>query len=298
LQENENWDGMKEYLLANPDFAAYEAWNQYQKKGEYPWWYEDVFSGEGAALGARGLQRPPSQPTSVADVLRRPYDAPGTGDNRLGASRLGRGAGEMGADWSTNWDEYRAFGDDYNAKRQYMLDHPEFAEYYIGRYGEDSAWWLEGSGGGRRARSSGSYQGSSYAPGDWSANWDEYQALGEDWDAKKQYMLDNPAFAKYYKDRYGNAWWENESTGRGPFVPRSYGGGGGGGSPWLGGGGSGGGGGGYAPRVDPRYMDRSLWESPGQQRQWIPYSNPTPDWLRAGDRLAPDPIRKWIPPRF
>jgi hypothetical protein len=36
----------------------------------------------------------------------------------------------------------------------------------------------------------------------------------------------------------------------------------------------------------------------GQQRQWIPYSNPTPDWLRAGDRLAPDPIRKWQRPKF
>jgi hypothetical protein len=283
-----------------------------------------------------------SQPGSVADVLRRPYEA-GQEPSRL--ARVGReatlrGQGQMagvnppaepslgggnltaedwalenkkfadyqtggGGQWGPHYDALDALGDDFNAKRQYMLDHPEFAEYEAARilrkYGDNVPWWLEDYSkryGSSKRFGKGSYGRDGGSGSEWSLNWDEYQGLGEDWDAKKQYMLDNPAFAKYYKDKYGNAWWEDDGTGtvlRRAFVPWVGGGGGGGGSPWLGGGG--GGGGGYAPRVDPRYMDRSLWDAP-EYRPWIPYSDPTPEWLRAGDRLAPEPIRKWQRPRY
>jgi hypothetical protein len=266
----------------------------------------------GTGIAAQGLQRPPSQPTSVADVLRRPYDAPGTGDN-MGSrlARVGReatnqsgGMGGSGNQWGPHYDALDALEGDFNAKRQYMLDHPEFAEYEAARilrkYGDNVPWWLEDYSkryGSSKRFGKGSYGSDGGSGSEWATNWDEYQGLGEDWDAKKQYMLDNPAFAKYYKDKYGNAWWEDDGTGTGmrrAFVPWGGGGGGGGGSPWLGGGG---GGGGYAPSVNPRYLDRSLWDAP-DNRQWIPYSNPTPDWLRAGDRLAPEPIRKWQRPRY
>lgn len=279
---SKDWDGQKAWLVENPEFARLEADRKFAKDGEYPWWYDDVLGGEGAAVGAQGMKRPPSQPNSVADVLRQPYDAPGTGDNK-GASKGGgaskgssggSGGGGGGNAYSDNWDEYKALGDDNDAKRQYMLDHPEFAEYYVGKYGEDSAWWL-GEGGSDGA--------------EWSTNWDEYGALGDDYNAKKQYMLDNPEFAAYYKNKYGSAWWEGGGG-------RSGGYGGGGGSPWLGGGG-GGGGGGYAPRIDPRYMDRNLQDLRNVQQRWRP-DYPNTDWLRAGDRIQPDPIRKWQAPRW
>ena len=103
-----------------------------------------------------------------------------------------------------------------------MQSHPEFAAYYKGRYG--NAWW-EGD-------SSGAGSG-----GDWSASWDGYRALGDDYTAKRQYMLDNPEFAAYYKGKYGEEgetmWWEHALTDSAQAYSAwrggSYGGGGGGG---------------------------------------------------------------------
>jgi len=57
--------------------------------------------------------------------------------------------------WSKNWDEYNGLGDDYDAKRKYLQDNPEFAAYLESRYGKDGAWWKReykgrsGGGGGR-----------------------------------------------------------------------------------------------------------------------------------------------------
>lgn len=282
FNDTKDWDGQKEWLLDHPEFARMEADRKFDKDGEYPWWYEDIF-GEGGVQGAAGLKRPPSQPNSTADVLRRPYDAPGTGDNPGALGQGRKGAAALGEDYSTNWDEYRALGEDWDAKKKYMQEHPEFAKYYKGRYGKDAAWWEEGNTGGKGSDA-------------WDTNWDEYNALGDDFTAKKQYMLDHPEFAAYYKARYDNAWWEETYGGSGYFR-RSYGGG----YRSYGGGGGGGGGGGYSNpiRIDPRQMDRSLWEGPRfPQRPWVPYSNVNPDWLMAGRDLQPEPIRKWQPPRW
>ncbi len=107
--------------------------------------------------------------------------------------------------YADNWTEYKALGDDNKAKRQYMLDNPEFADYYGEKY--DNRWWEE--------------SGPGTSGGQWGDEWDAYKALGNSAE-KAQYMRDNPEFAAMYKDKYGSAWWENYKGGRG--------GGGGGGS--------------------------------------------------------------------
>jgi len=82
--------------------------------------------------------------------------------------------------YNQNWNEYNGLGDDYDAKRKYLQEHPEFAAYLAARYkgkGYD-AWWLKerkqggrsyGGGGGRRGGGGGgrrSYGGG--APTDYS----------------------------------------------------------------------------------------------------------------------------------
>jgi hypothetical protein len=329
-----DWDGQKAWLAEHPEWARMQADTINAKYGEYPWWYDDVLGGTGAAASAYSGPSYDSQPNSVADVLRKPYDAPVRGKG-LGAV----GGGDSGGDWSTSWDEYKALGKDNDAKRQYMLDHPEFAAYYVERYGDDSAWWLKGGGGsgwknygkgggGSRYGSSGAFSaewdayhaaedGRQYLidhpefaeeylrfiqekdpeatawwlEADWSADWDAYTKLGDN-AAKMQYMVDHPEFAEMYKGKYG-AWWENGGGGARSYSSYSYGGGGGGG-----------GGGGEIGRysrlsVDPRRLDYNLMRGQQQQqRPWIPYSNPQPDWLRAGEQLRPDFIRKWMPPKL
>lgn len=243
-----------------------------------------------------------------------------------GASSIGRSASSMTAQdwanqnekfvtgggaegWGAHYDALDALGDDFGAKRQYMLDNPEFAAYEAARlkqkYNDAVPWWLEeyGRGGykgyGRDYRDYG--RGGGSGGNQWSRNYDEYEALGDDYDAKRQYMLDHPEFAAYelqrIKAKYGELpWWAK------PYTPRSGGGGYGGYS--YGGGGGGGGGSRTAPfpegmpQVAPRFMDQRLWQAPGQGRPWVPYSNPSPDWLRAGDRLRPDMPRKWQRPKF
>lgn len=104
------------------------------------------------------------------------------------------------AQWGPYWDQYRALGEDWEAKRQFMLDHPEFAAYYISLYGEDSAWWLDERKGARpRADSQGR---------PWSEYWDEYFSL-PDTAAKAAYLRANPEFAAYYREHYsdGEDWW-------------------------------------------------------------------------------------------
>lgn len=128
---------------------------------------------------------------------------------------------------------------------------------------------------------------------EWSLNWDEYQALGEDWAGKKAYMLAHPEFAAYYKDRYGNAWWEEAGGGSG-FA--------GGGRAYYGGGGGYSGGdvvyeGGVDTYVNPQYINPSLWKGPMRQG-WRPPTNNAWQWLQSAQMIGPDPIRKWQPPRW
>jgi hypothetical protein len=116
----------------------------------------------------------------------------------------------------------------------------------------------------------------------WAEYWDEYRALGEDWDAKKAYMQANPEFAAYYIAKYGDeaAWWadENQTGGRGFWQNvGGYGGGSGGGTfvnarPWL-----------------------------DEYRRMQGYRAPVDDswrWLQAGESLAPSPqVDDWRPRR-
>lgn len=122
----------------------------------------------------------------------------------------GGGGGGGGKGTSAAWDAYHAAED----KGEYLRTHPEFEKIYIdyilSKGGEVDYWWKGGEGG---TGGSGSQQ--------WSKFWDAYNAYGEDWEAKKQFMLDNPEFAKYYADRYGNTWWLNQRTAR-TFTPFSY----------------------------------------------------------------------------
>lgn len=68
-----------------------------------------------------------------------------------------------GRPWSEYWDEYRAFGDDYAKKAEYLRSHPEFAAYYKARYLDENeeAWWERAYTSGAQAYSSwrGGYYG-------------------------------------------------------------------------------------------------------------------------------------------
>lgn len=68
-----------------------------------------------------------------------------------------------GRPWSEYWDEYRAFGDDYAKKGEYLRSHPEFAAYYKARYLDENeeAWWERAYTSGAQAYSSwrGGYYG-------------------------------------------------------------------------------------------------------------------------------------------
>lgn len=92
----------------------------------------------------------------------------GAGGGYAGGSK-GGGGGAPSA-FSGNWDEYRALTD-WADKYAYMQSHPEFAKYYEGKYGADSAWWKNYVPAGQRtARAGGgggggfSYGGGGYSP--------------------------------------------------------------------------------------------------------------------------------------
>lgn len=109
---------------------------------------------------------------------------------------------------------------------------------------------------------------------------------GYPWDGtseeKRAYLLAHPSLAAYWKDKYGNAWWESE--------PKVYSR-----SAW----GSGGGRTTYPPDIRARFMDPSLWRLSNDDT--LPkYRAPvdrTRDWLLAGRELRPDALRAWMPRR-
>ena len=111
---------------------------------------------------------------------------------------------------------------------------------------------------------------------------------------KSQYYKDNPSLSPFFDWWYGNL---PKTVGVAATTRAGYSFGGGGGG-W-----GGGGGGGkwqprmYPPRIDPRYMDRELEVSAASLRRWRPADNQIDlSWLRAGDRIGPDAIRKWRAP--
>lgn len=117
-----------------------------------------------------------------------------------------------------HWDAYNKLPNGTGAKGEYMRNNPDFAAYYLEKYPDNGAWWNEegsGSGSGKGSGKGGSNYTGDASDAQISKWWDEYRALGEDWDAKKQYMLDNPEFAAYYKSRGYGAWWEDDGTGSG-----------------------------------------------------------------------------------
>jgi len=101
---------------------------------------------------------------------------------------------------------------------------------------------------------------------------------------KRAYLLAHPALAAYWKDKFGDAWWEKEAK---VYSPRSWSGGGGGGG-WSA----------SPPDVRQRYMDPGLWQL--SDRDLPEYRAPidnTSRWLNAGDRLLPGVLREWTPRR-
>lgn len=115
----------------------------------------------------------------------------------------------------------------------------------------------------------------------WSEHWDAYRAIdADDWEAKRQYMLDNPEFAKYWKERYGTAWWE-EWTERTPREWVNYGGGGYGGG--------GGGRGRLAAPGSPPYSYMNRYD----QVRITPYERRISgdEWRRFLEE--PPPLTKW-----
>lgn len=119
--------------------------------------------------------------------------------------------------------------------------------------------------------------------------WQVVAGYRRGWDkaTKAAYYRQNAQLSPFFDWWYGNL---DEQPSVSPYanVGRAWSGGGGGG--WSGGGG-------WRPQVRmpevwAREMDRSLWNTDTSRYAYQP---PRVDlsWLRAGDRVGPEPIRKW-----
>jgi hypothetical protein len=134
----------------------------------------------------------------------------------------------------------------------------------------------------------------------WGKYWDEYNALGDNWQAKYEYMMANPEFAAYYINKYGkDAWFLNYGKSRTSAsygAYRSYYGGyRGGGSSWE-----------YPKNLDRgtpqhyrnmRAREFPYWLMPKREDmpRWTPPRS-TRSWMEAGARLRPDKLSKWRSP--
>jgi len=203
--------------------------------------------------------RPVGQTSAGRVDSATPTDKEQATDKKAGTGKV-TGADSEGRAWSEYWDEYRAFGDDYAKKGEYLRSHPEFAEYYKARYldeGEEAWWERDGGGGTGGAGGKTDSQGKS-----WSKYWEEYKGFGDDTTKKRAYLLANPEFAAYYKARYleegEQGWWEVPAGGT-----QAY-------SSWRGGYYGGGGGGGYSSYEKPKYIDRGTPAQAYMYRQY-PY---------------------------
>lgn len=121
--------------------------------------------------------------------------------------------------------------------------------------------------------------------------WQVVAGYRRGWDkaTKAAYYRQNAQLSPFFDWWYGNL---DEQPSVSPYanVGRAWSGGGGGGGGWSGGGG-------WRPQVRmpevwAREMDRSLWNTDTSRYAYQP---PRVDlsWLRAGDRVGPEPIRKW-----
>ena len=247
-----------------------------------------------------GLQRPPLPSEVTPDAIAEQRDRSSAEEQEYWETRQ-----TVKAKWSAHWDAYKALGDDYDAKRRYMAENPDFEEHYLATVRDQdgnpvNAWWKDGKGGGGK----GSGADSDGKP--WGEYWDEYFDL-PDSAAKAEYLRNNPEFAAYYAKNYsdGERWWENYGRGGSGYSRRYYGRGGGGG--WSSGG-----------YDKPSYIDRgtpqhyyNLMARPQEMRRdlqvwpdrfpqsWQP-QNINYGWLGAGDRIAPDPRQQnriWRAPR-
>lgn len=118
--------------------------------------------------------------------------------------------------------------------------------------------------------------------------WEVVGAYRRGWDktTKKAFYQQNPQLSPFFDWWYGNL--PQQAS---PYanVGRRFGGGGGGG------------GRGYSSnyrmrlRVDPRYMDRNLWQGVQEMRPWRQMDSNMADlsWTGAGRQLEPRPVQKW-----
>jgi hypothetical protein len=309
----EGYDNKVAWLLKHKDFAELEAERIYRKHGDIVSWADDV----GITVNTKGID---AAKKVIAGLDKSKKGSKGIG--RIGAEteevtgeepKLAEG-GEIPSYYEVEeeaqifWEMQRE-GADWDAQLDYLREHPEFALYELDRYrkkkGRDPWWYDEIFGEGDGTTSGSSKRkgprgdgGSNY--GEWASFWDEYRGL-PDTAAKRQYLLDNPEFAEEYlryireQDPEAEAWWlidrsSNSYGGNRTYYSYGGGGGGGGGSDWPTPG--------NPPRIDPRTMDRSLWQGPQQGQQWRPYFDASPGWLQSGQELRPDHIRRWERPRF
>jgi hypothetical protein len=125
------------------------------------------------------------------------------------------------------------------------------------------------------------------------------KSLPDDKVAKAQWYEAHPEYQAWADWWYANL--PDTGVARAAYTPYAA-------RPYYGGGGGGGGrgngygtqGGGDPARIGPiQGINRELWNTSGrQQRQWLPYSEPNPDWLRSGQQLGPERRSPWQPPRF
>ena len=250
-------------------------------------------------------------------------DSGASGGARGGAESSKGGKGAGGVPFPEGfWDDYQECGeDDWACKRRVVGKYGQAAEdAWIAEYGEGSDWWNKGTGGQARGGRGGTgaagagggrsrsrqqdytkygyrSDGSQYTEDDYTELdrlQDEYPYDGTT-EEKVTFLRANPILADYWKNKYGDAWWEEWE----PSTASSYSYGGGGGGGWSGGGG-GGGGGGFPqfPNIDMPYavpFTRELADTGNIPRYEAPRISL--DWLYAGRDLRPERLERWRPPQ-
>ena len=258
------------WLKANPDkytrLVGYREWRKQfsempSSADELPQANWDA-APDASGIPASFMTQPPQQTVAGALGAQAPSMLPQSGAQVGGKEKLiSPTSPESGVVWPT----------DPKTAKEWARENEKFADY------EDKV--ARGEIG----------QGS-----EWAGNWDAYDKLGKDWAAKRQYMLDHPEFAAYYKSRGYRAWWEEEYTPAAYFGGgRSYGGGGGGFSFGSG-----------RDSNEEQRMDAYI----APRGPFNPYMTPQPQdipqwrrpdmdlsWLQAGQELRPDRMQPWRP---
>lgn len=205
----DDWEGKREYIAANPQFEQILKDRADEQKKDY-WWvsgglWEGYLAIDGEDFDAR-RQYIADHP-EFEKLLQQKADAEG---NRY---------------WwldSNLWDGYLSIpDDDWQAKREYIATHPEFEQILKRRADERGKdyWWTESGGDIIERRADGSIVRHD-RPSD--ADWDSWNAA-KGTDNKLAFLNSNPSFATYYLAMYERQgyepWWDVDENGK--FIRRS-----------------------------------------------------------------------------